>query len=155
MSALRSSSEFRRWSMAVCRCGVGTMCSLSSMVSFVPFGLSIRAGLSEKWHSDSLCRCTQIVQGCSPLHFCFLRLQLSHARLHRRRAPGVVLARGMVLALVFRFLRLRLRCEAPSETHLWMGSFGVNGGICDWPACASRATGTGRGMGRTFLICRT
>lgn len=36
-----------------------------------------------------------MVHGCSPLHFCFLRLHESHALLHRRRAPGAVLARGM------------------------------------------------------------
>lgn len=65
-------------------------------MSFVPFGRSIRAGLSEKWHSNSLRRWMQIVQGCSPLHFCLRRLQLSQARLQRRRRPEDALARCMV-----------------------------------------------------------
>ena len=72
------------------------MRSLSSMVESLASGLSSRAGRSEKWHSDSLLLCLQIVHGCSPLHFCFRRLQLSQARRHRSRAPGVVLARGIV-----------------------------------------------------------
>lgn len=39
-----------------------------------------------------------MVQGRSPLHFCFRRLQLSHARRQRSRAPGAVLARGIPIA---------------------------------------------------------
>jgi hypothetical protein len=74
------------------------MRSLSSIVESLPSNLSRRAGRSEKWHSDSLCLWTQIVQGCSPLHFCFRRLQLSQARRHRSRDPGVVLARGIPIA---------------------------------------------------------
>lgn len=72
-------------------------CSLSNIASLgLPFGLSIRAGLSEKWHSASLRRWTHIVHGCSPLHFCFLLLQLSQALRHRSRAPGAVLALGIL-----------------------------------------------------------
>jgi hypothetical protein len=71
------------------------MCSLRSIVSLGALAFSKRAGLSEKLHSASLRRCMQIVHGCSPLHFCFLRLQLSQALRHRSRAPGAVLALGM------------------------------------------------------------
>ena len=85
--------------MAVWRCGVGIKRSLRSMVSLelLLFGLSSLAGLSEKWHSDSLRRWMQIVHGCSPLHFCFLRLQLSQARLQRSRPPGGGFALGMMV----------------------------------------------------------
>ena len=72
------------------------MCSLNSIVSLALVSdFSRRAGLSEKWHSESLFRWIQIVHGCSPLHFCFRRLQLSHARRQRSRDPEDKLARGI------------------------------------------------------------
>lgn len=74
------------------------MRSLSSVVESFEGGLSTRAGRSEKWHSDSLCLWMQIVQGRSPLHFCFRRLQLSQARRQRSRTPAAVFARGILTA---------------------------------------------------------
>lgn len=43
------------------------------------WGRSNLAGVSEKWHSDSLRRRMQMLHGRLPSHLSFLRLQLSQA----------------------------------------------------------------------------
>lgn len=60
----------------------------------------------------------QIVQGCSPLHFCLRRLQLSQACLQRRRRPKDALARGMV---VYSFALFRVSFVYGLWLHAIMG----------------------------------
>lgn len=63
------------------------------------WGRSNLAGVSEKWHSDSLRRRMQMLHGRLPSHLSFLRLQLSQAWAIRRLLSGATIGRGMMICL--------------------------------------------------------
>lgn len=84
----------------------------------------------------------QIVQGCSPLHFCLRRLQLSQACLQRRRRPKDALARGMV---VYSFALFRVSFVYGLWLHAIMGG--------SFTGARQEGLWGKRGGGRAYLVC--